>query len=173
MDSSTFGLCEFTFVLTRPVPAEFPAHQRRRATGPFSQRTFIVPLAIALALLRQDNERVTWFAPMKKLPKNLSPELEELRSGLIGALPLLGNELASMFGRPLPRLSARDKAGLEKKIDRLLRSTSPSLQKLEELKGKQVRCAQPPVALRTALMNTDSLKAYIRCTIVFALVSPT
>jgi len=110
---------------------------------------------------------------MKKLPKNLSPELEELRSGLIGALPLLGNELASMFGRPLPRLSARDKAGLEKKIDRLLRSTSPSLQKLEELKGKQVRCAQPPVALRTALMNTDSLKAYIRCTIVFALVSPT
>jgi hypothetical protein len=75
--------------------------------------------------LRQDNKRVTWFAPMKKLPKNLSPELEELRSGLIGALPLLGNELASMFGRPLPRLSARDKAGLEKKIDRLLRSTSP------------------------------------------------
>jgi hypothetical protein len=96
-------------------------------------------------LLRQDNKRVTWFAPMKKLPKNLSPELEELRSGLIGALPLLGNELASMFGRPLPRLSARDKAGLEKKIDRLLRSTSPSLQKLEELKGNPAadleRCA--------------------------------
>lgn len=41
------------------------------------------------------------------------------------------------------------------------------------LLGKQVRGAQPPVALRTALMNTDSLKAYIRCTIVFALVSPT
>jgi hypothetical protein len=107
--------------------------------------SFPLALAIALAPLRQDNKRVNWFAPMKKLPKNLSPELEELRSSLIGALPLLGNELASMFGRPLPRLSARDKAGLEKKIDRLLRSTSPSLQKLEELKGNPAadleRCA--------------------------------
>jgi len=73
---------------------------------------------------------------MKKPPKNLSPELEELRSGLIRDLPLLGNELASMFGRALPRLSARDKAGFERKLDRVLRSTSSPLQKLEELKDK-------------------------------------
>jgi hypothetical protein len=71
---------------------------------------------------------------MKKPAKNLSPELAQLRSGLIGALPLLGNELASIFGRPIPRFSARDKAGLEKKLDGLLRSTLASLQKLEELK---------------------------------------
>ena len=78
------------------------------------------------------------FAPMEKprLPKNLPPELEDLRTGLIGVLPLFGNDLASMFGRALPRITARDKAGLERKLDRLFRSTIPPLKKLDELKDE-------------------------------------
>ncbi len=97
---------------------------------------------------------------MKKPPKNLSPELEELRNGLIGALPLLGNELASMFGRPLPRLSARDKPRLEQKIDGLLSSTSPPLQKLEELKGKPAADLERYTALEQFMASV--LRAYGR-----------
>ena len=54
-------------------------------------------------------------------PKSLSPELEEVRKGVIGALPF-GNELASMFGRALPRISTRDKVEFETELDRALRS---------------------------------------------------
>jgi hypothetical protein len=77
------------------------------------------------------------FMPTKnRSPKNLSPEFEELRGGIIGALPAFGNEIASMFGRVLPRITARDKAGLERKLDRVLRMIAPPLQRLEELKDK-------------------------------------
>jgi hypothetical protein len=76
---------------------------------------------------------------------SLSPELEDLRNGIIGDLPMLGNELASMFGRALPRVTARDKAGLARKMDRVLGSTAPPLKKLEELKNDPgadlARCA--------------------------------
>lgn len=67
--------------------------------------------------------------------KSLSPELEEVRKGVMGALPQFGNELASMFGRAFPRISTRDKAEFETKLDRAFRSISPPLQRLEELKG--------------------------------------
>ena len=48
--------------------------------------------------------------------KSLSPELEEVRKGVMGALPQLGNELASVFGCAFPRISTRDKAEFETRI---------------------------------------------------------
>jgi hypothetical protein len=66
----------------------------------------------------------------------LSSELEELRVGLIGALPKIGNELGSMLGRKFPRASARDRAGLERKLDQFMRTTAPHVKTLEELKDK-------------------------------------
>ena len=68
--------------------------------------------------------------------KKLSPELEELRVGLIGVLPKIGNELGSMLGRKFPRASARDRAGLERKLDQFMRATAPHIKTLEELKDK-------------------------------------
>ena len=68
--------------------------------------------------------------------KTLSPELEELRVGLIGVLPKIGNELGSMLGRKFPRASARDRAGLERKLDQFMRATAPHIKTLEELKDK-------------------------------------
>jgi len=65
-----------------------------------------------------------------------------------------------MFGRPLPRLSARDKARLEQKIDGLLRSTSPPLQKLEELKGKPAADLERYTALEQFMASV--LRAYGR-----------
>src|SRR5713101_5184877 len=75
---------------------------------------------------------------MKKLRprRNLSPEFEELRVALIGTLPKIGNELGSMLGRKFPRASARDRAGLERKLDQFMRATAPHIKKLEELKDK-------------------------------------
>jgi hypothetical protein len=76
--------------------------------------------------------------PMKKPRprKKLSPELEELRVGLIDVLPKIGNEVGSMFGRKFPRASARDCAGLERKLDQFMRATAPHIKTLEELKDK-------------------------------------
>jgi len=68
--------------------------------------------------------------------KNLSPELEKLRADLIGAIPIIANELGSMVGRKVPRMSARDRVSLERKLDRFMRSTAPHISKLEELKDR-------------------------------------
>ena len=74
---------------------------------------------------------------MKKAPSShLTPEAEEIRTGLVGAMPEITGRLGSLLGRKLPQPSARDRAGLAKKVDRLMDLTLPHLKTLEELKDK-------------------------------------
>ncbi len=65
-----------------------------------------------------------------------SPELEELRRHLVEAIPIIGNEIGSMFGRALPRVSARQRAALERDLDQFIRAMAPNIGKLEELKER-------------------------------------
>src|SRR5712692_5414790 len=75
---------------------------------------------------------------MKKAVSQNSPipEFEELRARLVVAAPLIGNEVGSILGRKRPRMSGRDRAALERKLDQFMRSTVPHIKKLEELKDK-------------------------------------
>jgi hypothetical protein len=88
--------------------------------------------------------------------KNLGPELEELRVSLVSAIPIIGNELGSILGRKLPRMSARGRASLERKLDQLMRSTIPHIRKLEELRDK------PNVDLERIIALDHVLTGFLR-----------
>jgi hypothetical protein len=87
---------------------------------------------------------------MKKPPSrnNLDHEFEGLCRKLMGAIPTIRNEIGSLLGRALPRTTAKESAGLERKLGQSIRATVPHFRKMEELKDEP-----PPDVERFAALD--------------------